>query len=223
MGPTGSGKSHFIWKSSGEGKHHIQHGLAPVPTGITTIECKHPSQAVGHPVIFVDTPGFENLETFEINGLHSLVKWLNTHVKKNNNVELAGIIFLHRISDNRMSGSLIRQLQTLRDLCGMDVMKNVVVTTTMWEAGVSETTAHRRQNELQTTWLNGMIEKGCKLEEFRGTKDSAWKSIDHLLNQKPCPPLLVQTEMAGGKGFEDTSAAQTARRGFWRRLFSWFK
>ncbi|KZP06260.1 kinase-like protein [Athelia psychrophila] len=223
IGPTGSGKSNFIWTASGEGQDRIQHGLAPVPADITTIECKHPIEAAGHPVIFVDTPGFENLETFEINGLHSLVTWLNTHIKKNNNVELAGIIFLHRISDNRMSGSLIRQLEILQGLCGMDVMKNVVVTTTMWEAGVSEPTAHRRQNELQTTWLNGMIEKGCKLEEFRGTKDSAWKSIDYLLNQKPCPPLLVQREMAGGMVFENTSAAKTAKRGFWRKLFSWLQ
>lgn len=74
--------SQFIWKASEQGQDHIQDGLAPVLTGIDTIKCKHPRQAAGHPpVIFVDTPGFKDLQHFENDGLHNIANWINEHMR----------------------------------------------------------------------------------------------------------------------------------------------
>ncbi|KZP32008.1 hypothetical protein FIBSPDRAFT_1037123 [Athelia psychrophila] len=218
MGPTGSGKNYFIWKASGQGEDRVQEEMAtPVdpPEGRADrvpIECNHPIQGSGRPpVIFVDTAGFVDLQT---SWLDSLFEPLNKDIKDNNG-ELAGIILLHQIAPNQIPLSTIhRQLQTLQDLCGMDVMRNVVVATTMWDSGVSDNTARKRHADVQAALVDGTIKGGCKLEEFRGTKDSAWKSIDYLLNQQPCTPILVQQETVVQQGTD-----QVADIGCWKRLF----
>ena len=54
---------------------------------------------------------------------------------------LTGIIYLHKISDNRMSGTARRNIAMLHDLCGEGFMPNIVLATTMWdrvEAGEGE-------------------------------------------------------------------------------------
>ena len=138
------------------------------------------------------------------------------------NGDLAGIVFVHRISDNRMSGSLLKNLRIFEGICGMEVMKNVIIATTMWKI-TPEPTAWRRHEELKTVWFSDIVERGCKLEVFRDSRDSAWAIINSILNIDPCPPLLIQKEMLRGKKVDETTAGTIRKRSFWSKLAFWRK
>jgi hypothetical protein len=49
-----------------------------------------------------------------------------------NGKKLAGVIYIHRISDIRMSGISTRNFNMFRQLCGDSTLKNVVMLTNMW-------------------------------------------------------------------------------------------
>ena len=46
---------------------------------------------------------------------------------------LSGLLFTHRIADNRMGGSAIKYLKMFHNLCGVEALKNVVLVATMWD------------------------------------------------------------------------------------------
>ena len=45
---------------------------------------------------------------------------------------LAGVVYLHRISDRRVGGVAKRNFSMFRKLCGESTLKNAVIVTTMW-------------------------------------------------------------------------------------------
>jgi hypothetical protein len=46
---------------------------------------------------------------------------------------LAGILHMHRITDNRMAGSPLKNPELLKKLCGEDALSKLVLVKTMWE------------------------------------------------------------------------------------------
>lgn len=58
---------------------------------------------------------------------------------------LSGIIYLHRISDIRMSGSSTKSLRMFRKLCGTENMSKVSLVTTMWDKVTPEEGARRER------------------------------------------------------------------------------
>src|SRR5579872_4044981 len=59
---------------------------------------------------------------------------------------LAGILYIHRISDDRFTGASTRNFKMFRKLCGDPSLKNVILVTNMWgkvEKGVGE--AHEKE------------------------------------------------------------------------------
>ena len=50
-----------------------------------------------------------------------------------NGVRIHGLIYLHRISDNRVSGSSKKGLQIFKSVCGSKVFHRVALCTTMWD------------------------------------------------------------------------------------------
>jgi len=94
-------------------------------------------------------------------------------------VNLATIIYLHRITDNRMSSSLWRNLRMFISLCGQTAMPNVIVATTMW-GRMKEDDGTRREEELKRTCWAEMMAGGCRVERFRDSCESAWLIIDRL-------------------------------------------
>ncbi|KAF7980091.1 hypothetical protein HWV62_39900 [Athelia sp. TMB] len=209
MGPMGAGKTTFIAHATGEGWAHVEHSLVSRPVNpVRTITCYSAPEGLA-PVTFVDTPGFEDTEMSEVDGLCTIAEWLKNNLK---NGDLAGIVFVYRISDNRMSGSLLKNIQVFVKICGMKVMKNVVVATTMWK-NISAPTAWRRQAELERVWFRGIMNVGCELKVFEDSYDSAWAIVNDILNLDPCPPLLIQEEILRGKKVDETSAGKIRK---WR-------
>ncbi|KAL8341403.1 hypothetical protein RB601_005607 [Gaeumannomyces tritici] len=179
MGITGSGKSTFI-KLFNEGAV-IGDNLASETADVQVF----PARIGRREFYLVDTPGFDDTQRTDVDVLRSLVNWLGTTHQRN--VHLAGIVYLHRISDPRMGGSAMKNLRMFKKLCGKDALERVVLATTMWGS---------RQGSTMMRQDDGL--------------PSATLIIEHIINKhqsnKRDPSLEVQKEMANGKKLDETSA-----------------
>ena len=97
MGPTNAGKttvrlahaiafqtlnirSQFIAHATGEGWAHVEHSLMTRSVNpVRSIPCKSTPEGIA-PVTFVDTPGFEDAEMSEIDGLFTIANWLKKNL-----------------------------------------------------------------------------------------------------------------------------------------------
>ena len=122
------------------------------------------------------------------------------------NIKLAGIVYLHNISANRMSGTSLMNLSMFESLCGQDAMTSVILVTTMWNE-IKEETGVRREAELKATFWKDMLRNGCKTKRFNHTFDSAWDIVSNVMQNNPCRTLQLQEEMGnGGTSFSETTA-----------------
>ncbi|KAL8404990.1 hypothetical protein RB594_009752 [Gaeumannomyces avenae] len=204
MGITGSGKSTFI-KLFNEGAV-IGDDLASETVDVQVF----PARIGRREFYLVDTPGFDDTQRTDVDVLRSLVNWLGTTHQRN--VHLAGIMYLHRISDPRMGGSAMKNLRMFKKLCGKDALERVVLATTMWGSKVSENDGARREEQLRTKedYWGGMIQQGSTMMRQDDGLSSATLIIEHIINKhqsnKRDPSLEVQKEMANGKKLDETSA-----------------
>jgi hypothetical protein len=100
-------------------------------------------------------------------------------------VHLATIIYLHRISDNRMSASMLKNLKSFKDLCGMEAMPRIVIATTMWSEINQVEVGVRREELMRKSFWKDMQSNGCRLERFEDSYESAWKIIGSLAENRP--------------------------------------
>jgi hypothetical protein len=90
-------------------------------------------------------------------------------------VALTTVIYLHRISDNRVDASALQNFYEFEKLCGQ--VPNVTLATTMWSK-VSKAEGIAREEELKSKLWNGILAEGCRIERFSDTHISAWKIVD---------------------------------------------
>jgi hypothetical protein len=109
------------------------------------------------------------------------------------NIKIMGIIYLHRISDNRVAASALRNISGLLNMCGGRAMPHVFLVTTMWDE-VPTRVAVRREQELYHSFWKPALDKGAKAMRFNGSFNSAWDIIDDMLAMDRCPDLLMQVE-----------------------------
>ncbi|KIM76262.1 hypothetical protein PILCRDRAFT_650073 [Piloderma croceum F 1598] len=120
-----------------------------------------------------------------------IVDWL-TKAKK---AKVSTILYLHRMSDIRMSQPAMKNLQLFRSMCGKQAMPNVAIVTTMWSKIVKEDGIIREEELKQEVW-HDMVDNGCKIERFEDTRESAWSIVLNLM-KNPGASLLIQDEMTG--------------------------
>ena len=99
-------------------------------------------------------------------------------------IKLAGVIYLHRISDIKMSGAMIKNLKMLKKLCGKNCYSKIVLATTMWDR---VTDAHRAiQNEQQLgathDWWGDLAEEGATIMRQDNGANSAMKIVEHIMS-----------------------------------------
>jgi hypothetical protein len=113
-------------------------------------------------------------------------------------VLLSGILYLHRISDNKAGGVAIRNFSLFRKLCGAETLANVVIATTMWDK-IDKATGKRREEELRSSpkLFKPAMEKGAMLARHNGTYESAHEILGSLLNQPTA--LRIQREIVDHK------------------------
>ena len=123
---------------------------------------------------------------------------------------LTGLLFLHRIADNQMTGTSVRNPHIFEMVCGIGALQNVILVTTMWD-GVDKVTGTEREKELRTKFWKSMIASGSQTARFDSTSRSAWDILDQIPGVKY--PLQLQTEMVDeGKPLISTPAGSTPSR-----------
>ena len=122
-------------------------------------------------------------------------------------IRLSGLLFFHRISDNRMGGSPIKHLKMFHNLCGVEALKNVVLVTTMWDQ-VDEEEGDSRENELTNRYWKTMIELGCRTSRFENNTESALDIVSQFQDAR-CTVLLQRELVDLHLQLAETSAGRT--------------
>ncbi|KAK3299250.1 P-loop containing nucleoside triphosphate hydrolase protein [Chaetomium fimeti] len=207
MGVTGSGKTTFISYFAPSAR--IGHGLESCTSTVNI----HKATIGQGTVYLIDTPGFDDTHRSDTDILREVANWLNSAYKSR--IKLSGIIYLHRIADNRMSGSAMKNLRMFKRLCGEEALSCVVLATTMWSMMASAEDGARRERELMTKpefWAS-MVERGSKVLRQDNNAVSAMEIMRYIMAQRRKIDLDIQKEMASGKTLDETSAGREVQSG----------
>ena len=126
---------------------------------------------------------------------------------------MTGVLFLHRITDNKFSQTAGRISNMLKSLCGDAAMSHLTLCTTMWDK-VSQEEGDDRFDELcETSTWKEMVEKGASISLISSVsptaKADAEKIINDLILNVPPVELAIQDEMISqGKTVGETGAGQ---------------
>ncbi|KAJ3466137.1 hypothetical protein MRS44_006795 [Fusarium solani] len=190
LGVTGSGKSYFLNKLK---SHSVQegHGLQSETAQCQAVQIflddddhdDDHDDGEGErrrSITVVDTPGFDDTNRPQGEILAEITEFLATQHELG--VPLRGVLYLHKITDNKMTGSSLTYLNLLRSLVGEDALGNVVLVTNMWNKLRDEDRgqALRREQELVNNYWGPMQRKGSYVVQFDGTTDSAFGLIYQL-------------------------------------------
>ncbi|KAJ5102660.1 hypothetical protein N7532_003189 [Penicillium argentinense] len=215
MGKTGSGKSSFVARCTDKDVT-VGHGLYSCTSDIDAYSYIIPGQ--NRCIHLIDTPGFNDTNRSDIETLSVLASYLGASYA--NGVSIHGIIVLHPITDNRMSGTSMRNVEMIKKMCGWTSYENLVVATTMWPPRYSFSNSgsgsyldtesqdqdraalEKRETELFTEerFLGELVARGARV--FRHNKNgrrdaneemfSARQIVSHLITESDTsmPPAL---------------------------------
>ena len=124
---------------------------------------------------------------------------------------LAGVIYVHRVSENRFGGVAGRNFNLFRKLCGGSALKNAVLVTNMRGVntrGISEA----REKELSGKNFKPALDKGAQMVQHHDTTKSAHDIIRRIVRNQPVA-LQIQRELVDErKDIIDTAAGESISR-----------
>ena len=127
--------------------------------------------------------------------------------------KVAGVIYIHRISDNKFGGLAVKNFKMFRELCGENSLKNVVLVTNMWGLIASDQQGVAREQQLRDKYFKAAIEKGAKLWRYNDDLESGQAILREILGKEPVV-LKIQEELINErKNIGDTGAVVELRRG----------
>ncbi|KAH4153843.1 hypothetical protein HBI75_207140 [Parastagonospora nodorum] len=215
LGMTGSGKSTFIQNCTGK-TVEIGHGLQSCTNDLSV----HSFFLAGQHIHLIDTPGFDDTSHSDIDTLKTCASYLSASYA--NGVRLGGIVYLHRISDNRLGRNSLRSLQMFRKLSGPRSWPNTVIGTTMWSTSeYSQGVAREKELSNDPNYFGKMLAGGAGLFRIaeHGTgldeqKRSSLRVIARLLKRTQIwskIELRIQRELVtDGRMLDDTAAGKEA-------------
>ncbi|KAL2681292.1 hypothetical protein Neosp_008903 [[Neocosmospora] mangrovei] len=164
-------------------------------------------------VYLVDTPGFDDTSRKDTDILKEIASWLTETYQER--IKLRGILYLHRISDNRMGGCARKNLVMFKRLCGSEGIKSVTFVTTHWEQ-VNYQEGELREEQLWKTrdFWGFFVERGAQVIRHYNNPASALHIVQQFVpgfTERPPEEvnLAIQTEMVdSGKDLDQTAAGQ---------------
>ena len=124
---------------------------------------------------------------------------------------LSGVIYIHRISDNRFGGIAGRNFDMFRKLCGDVAMRNVVLVTNMW-GEVPSDIGEGREQELSSKFFRPALDKGARMVRHHNTVQSAHAIIQRIVQNRPAA-LQIQRELVDEKkDIINTAAGEAINR-----------
>jgi len=190
----------------------------------TAVQLSHPVFLDGYLVTLIDTPGFDDSRLKDSDVLamiaahlsftyaflfQSTITFDDTNISSHKNGKvLAGIVYMHRISDNRMGGIALRNFKMFRHLCGDSSLQNVLIVTNMW-GQVDQDLGETREQELATKdmFYKPALDKGARLARHNGTAESGKAILRTLFERRP-QILQIQHELESGMDLAETSAGK---------------
>ena len=135
----------------------------------------------------------------------------DSHHRYENEVNLAGVIYFHRISDERWRRSDTRSFGWLRRICGESTLRNVVLATNMW-GNVDQEIGITREQQLVAEFVKPALDKGAQLRRHYDTTESAHQIIRTILDNRR-EALQVQRELVDEKReFDRTTVGEEITR-----------
>jgi len=242
LGPTGSGKSTFVKHATNK---HVDTGvvggakpcvfqpfqfhptyyqtlqspneidecwLTTGPQGTT--ECKiYDLRLDGVPYVLIDTPGFEDAPPGSLHALRKIAAMLQSTPS----LEVTGVVYFHRITDGRLTGSARFNLSIFKQVCGERFFPHVAFVTTMWDivgGGGYARYAHLNR-ELEEKHMR-LVDEGPDIFKFdRNDRKSSANVLRHfgkLASTSKAPPLLFFEQLRAKSGVRKTSAGKEAMR-----------
>jgi len=187
MGSTGCGKTTFV-NLVARADFKVGHKLESC-----TQEIQSSSFSLGDEMVtIIDTPGLDDTERPQAEVLLRIATFLKDSYQSE--TKLAGVIFLQRISDVRMSKAAIQSYRLFRKICGDTAMVNVMLVTNMWGA-VSAAKGAQRERELREHYFKDVIERGARMVRHDNTLKSAQSILLEVLHKNP-RILQIQDELA---------------------------
>ncbi|KAJ5746809.1 hypothetical protein N7520_011991 [Penicillium odoratum] len=210
MGVTGAGKSTLISQCTGQDVH-IGHGLLSCTSEIKVFDFR----LDGRKVYLIDTPGFDDsnfTERPDFVILQTISAYLSASYARG--VYIHGVIFLHPIIENRMTGSARRNIELMKALCGSGFFPNVALATTHWSTTTeSRSTLRNREHMLleHDAFFRLLVNGGAILFRQDDGASSARRIVRHLINvnrhRGPPPALAIQRELVDQNKRLDNTAA----------------
>ncbi|KAK3401545.1 P-loop containing nucleoside triphosphate hydrolase protein [Sordaria brevicollis] len=211
LGMTGSGKSQFISKLTGA-ETGVGHNLQSGTVSLDLYSCVEN----GRRIFVADTPGFGDTRRPDVEILKDIAFFLGQIYR--HNVRLGGILYLHPITDNRVSGSALRTFHLLRALCGPQALKCAALVTTKWDSlrsAKDDLAATDRENELKYTsnFWGLMRQQGSQVHRWFGSESSARSIVRELFQSSyqstSLPVLQIQRELIDeNRPLDDTTAGR---------------
>jgi hypothetical protein len=126
---------------------------------------------------------------------------------------LAGVIYMHRISDIRVGGVSRRNFNMFRRLCGEKTLKNVVIVTNMWSRTDLEV-GEAREAELASRdiFFKPVLNMKAQMVRNDNTLDSARAILRRIIKNHPVA-LRIQEELVDEhKDISQTEAGEELNR-----------
>jgi len=129
---------------------------------------------------------------------------------------LSGIIYVHRISDVRFTGTAAKSFKTLLAMCGEQALRNVVIVTTMW-GKVTEEVGAAREQELISTFFKPALDNRARFLRHNDTFESAHEIVRTILDNQPVT-LRIQEEIVDQRKYlSETAAGKELQKEFDKR------
>jgi GTP-binding protein EngB required for normal cell division len=216
MGVTGSGKSYFINQLVGRevvvesdqldscrSNYQLHSSHILIGNGGTAVCTAVPVEIGQSKVLLIDTPGFDDSKRSDTEILTEISKLLAAQYKLG--VSLKGVIYLHRITDNRYQGSSVRTVNIFKEICGTSSLRNVILASTRWDK-VTESEGASRENRLREHFWSYMISHGSTMTRYYGDRDSAVGMVSQLLGSSNIVLDLQRQLVDEGRTLDQTSA-----------------
>ena len=133
------------------------------------------------------------------------------HIRYHDGMKLAGIIYLHEISLDRVTGTALKNQNLFKMLCGDDALQHVVLVTTKWRKLDSHDLGVERETELSDIFWKDMLRNGSSIMRFDGTAKSAQTIVYGILSKRSINVTLrIQEELVDLKKYlPQTDAGKT--------------
>ena len=117
------------------------------------------------------------------------------YFRSKKNSTISGLLYFHRISDNRMAGTPLKNLRIFDDLSKKHGFQNVVITTTMWDE-VDEDIGAAREEELKSKYWEPILGHSMT-RRFLHTRQSAFLVLEGFIDTANRDfSLLIQEELS---------------------------